>query len=154
MEQHSSTKRPGSAETATGSVSEARRCKWFIRGMDCGSCAAKVEKALSALPGVEQVRVVYSTERLLVDMEPSVSVEVIESKISELGFSLESGQQAEAEPGFWQLHRELLTLGVLSLLALIVRLVQPEWGELAFYLPAAVGVIPFIRKSIAQAKKW
>ena len=128
------------------------RYKWFVRGMDCGSCAAKVEKALAGLRGVSQVRVVYSTERLLVDMETSGSVSAVESTVAELGFQLEASQQSAREPTFWQLYSELAVLGGLTVLALVLRLMFPVWGELVFYLPAAVGVIPFIRKSIAQAK--
>ncbi|KEQ13778.1 hypothetical protein GZ77_15945 [Endozoicomonas montiporae] len=120
--------------------------------MDCGSCAAKVEKALIAIQGVSRVRVVYSTERLLVTMDSSVVPSDIEAKVKELGFSLEGSQNSGEEPSFWQAHRELALLAGLSVLASLVYLLLPGWGELAFYLPALVGVIPFIRKSITQAR--
>ncbi|UYM17114.1 heavy metal translocating P-type ATPase [Endozoicomonas euniceicola] len=128
------------------------RYKWFVRGMDCGSCAARVEKALAAMQGVSQVRVVYSTERLLVDMDSSVKASAIEAKVTELGFRLEDSLGTAEEPPFWKLHPDLSLLGGLTVLAALVSVLVSGWGELAFYAPAIVGLIPFIHKSLAQAR--
>lgn len=156
MGQRCSTRRSSCAGSSNDAVSGiaagACRYKWFIRGMDCGSCAVKVEKALASIPGVSQVRVAYSTERLLLDMDESSSASTIESRVAELGFRLETGQQFSGEEGFWQFYGYLFLVGGLFFLAIVLKLVRPEWSELTFYLPAIVGVIPFIRKSIAQAR--
>ncbi|MET4693507.1 heavy metal translocating P-type ATPase [Endozoicomonas lisbonensis] len=140
------------SQSLSGVAADALRYKWFIRGMDCGSCAAKVEKALAGMQGVSQVRVVYSTERLLVDTDSSVKPRAIEAKVAELGFSLEGSQETAEESSFWKLHLDLLILGALTVLAALVYLLVPGWGELAFYAPAIVGMVPFIRKSVAQAR--
>ena len=140
------------SQSLSGVAADTLRYKWFIRGMDCGNCAARVEKALAAMQGVSLVRVVYSTERLLVDMDSSVKPSAIEAKVAELGFSLESSQGAVEESPFWKLHLDLLLLGGLTVLAGLVSLLVPGWGSLAFYAPAIVGVIPFIHKSVAQAR--
>ena len=140
------------SQSLSGVAADALRYKWFIRGMDCGSCAAKVEKALAGMQGVSQVRVLYSTERLLVDMDSSVKPQAVKAKVAELGFSLEGNQRTDEESSFWTLHLDLLLLGGLTVLAALVYLLVPGWGELAFYAPAIIGVIPFIRKSVAQAK--
>ena len=140
------------SQSLSGVAADALRYKWFIRGMDCGSCAAKVEKALAGMQGVSHVRVVYSTERLLVDMDSSVKPRAIKAKVDELGFSLEGSQRTTEESSFWRLHLDLLLLGGLTVLAALVYLLVPGWGELAFYAPAIIGVIPFIRKSVAQAR--
>ena len=41
-----------------------------ITGMSCANCAAHVEKALKAVPGVAQENVNIATERAPVDFDP------------------------------------------------------------------------------------
>ena len=58
-----------------------------VGGMDCGSCAAKIETALSRLPGVADVKVSVARERLNLSLaESKTSVEKIEDTLRKLGF--------------------------------------------------------------------
>ncbi|WP_425963437.1 heavy metal translocating P-type ATPase [Rhizobium nepotum] len=58
-----------------------------VGGMDCGSCAAKIETALSRLPGVADVKVSVARERLNLSLaENKTSVEKIEDTLRKLGF--------------------------------------------------------------------
>ena len=58
-----------------------------VGGMDCGSCAAKIETALSRLPGVADVKVSVARERLNLSVaEQKTSVEKIEDTLRKLGF--------------------------------------------------------------------
>ena len=41
-----------------------------IQGMDCASCAAKIERALSAVPGVDRVMVNFAVEEATVTLAP------------------------------------------------------------------------------------
>ncbi|CUX27864.1 hypothetical protein AGR4B_Cc70119 [Agrobacterium tumefaciens str. CFBP 5621] len=43
---------------------ESEELTFTVGGMDCGSCAAKIETALSRLPGVGDVKVSVARERL------------------------------------------------------------------------------------------
>lgn len=130
----------------------ALRHKWFIRGMDCGSCAAKVEKALNAMTGVHQARVVYSTERLLVDFDEDGSKAAVESKVKELGFRLEQRTTGDDEQPFWKAHATLALLAVLVGIAGVLSLLAPSVGTPAFYFATGIGVLPFIRKAVVQAR--
>ncbi len=44
----------------------AERIELAIEGMTCASCVARVEKALKAVPGVDQASVNFATERATV----------------------------------------------------------------------------------------
>lgn len=58
-----------------------------VGGMDCGSCAAKIETALSRLPGVGDVKVSVARERLNLSLaENKTPVEKIEDTLRKLGF--------------------------------------------------------------------
>ncbi|HEY3297949.1 MAG TPA: heavy metal-associated domain-containing protein, partial [Armatimonadota bacterium] len=46
-----------------------------VTGMDCASCAARIEKILSKLDGVESANVNLSTERATVTFDPGVTDE-------------------------------------------------------------------------------
>lgn len=58
-----------------------------VGGMDCGSCAAKIETALSRLPGVADVKVSVARERLNLSLaEDKTSIAKIEDTLRKLGF--------------------------------------------------------------------
>ncbi|CAM4417594.1 MULTISPECIES: heavy metal translocating P-type ATPase [Paenibacillus] len=58
-----------------------------ITGMTCAACAARIEKGLNRLPGVEQANVNLALETAQVTYEPGeVSLEQIIDKVSKLGY--------------------------------------------------------------------
>ncbi|SMF60832.1 Cu+-exporting ATPase [Paenibacillus barengoltzii] len=58
-----------------------------ITGMTCAACAARIEKGLNRLPGVEQANVNLALETAQVQYEPgTVSIEQIINKVSQLGY--------------------------------------------------------------------
>lgn len=58
-----------------------------ITGMTCAACAARIEKGLNRLPGVEQANVNLALETAQVRFEPgAVSLEQIIDKVSQLGY--------------------------------------------------------------------
>ncbi|NSZ56934.1 cadmium-translocating P-type ATPase [Agrobacterium tumefaciens] len=66
---------------------ESEELTFTVGGMDCGSCAAKIETALSRLPGVGDVKVSVARERLNLSVaEEKTSVEKIEDTLRKLGF--------------------------------------------------------------------
>ncbi len=76
-----------------GTVSPAIRLK--IQGMDCGSCALTIEQAVGTVPGIDTVRVDFTTETL--EATGSASREQIESRVKDLGYRVaESGAAPQA----------------------------------------------------------
>ncbi|NTB98654.1 cadmium-translocating P-type ATPase [Agrobacterium tumefaciens] len=66
---------------------DGEQLTFSVGGMDCGSCAAKIETALSRLPGVADVKVSVARERLNLSLaESQTSVEKIEDTLRKLGF--------------------------------------------------------------------
>ncbi|MCZ7452696.1 heavy metal translocating P-type ATPase [Rhizobium rhizogenes] len=66
---------------------ESEDLTFTVGGMDCGSCAAKIETALSRLPGVADVKVSVARERLNLSLaEDKTSVAKIEDTLRKLGF--------------------------------------------------------------------
>ncbi|QCL93210.1 heavy metal translocating P-type ATPase [Agrobacterium tumefaciens] len=74
------------ADTGT-SADNSNALTFSVGGMDCGSCAAKIETALSRLPGVADVKVSVARERLNLSLaESKTPVEKIEDTLRKLGF--------------------------------------------------------------------
>ncbi|KSV75192.1 hypothetical protein N185_17585 [Sinorhizobium sp. GW3] len=60
-----------------------------VGGMDCASCAMKIEKSLRALPGVVEANVSFGSGRATVRVDPDViGSEMIFETVSELGFEV------------------------------------------------------------------
>lgn len=60
-----------------------------VTGMDCGSCAAKVENAVRRLPGVERIEVSVTAETLPVNHGSSTDPRAIAATVRELGHGAE-----------------------------------------------------------------
>jgi len=60
-----------------------------IRGMHCAGCSSRLEKALAALPGVQQAAVNLADESLRLEWSPAtISLADITQKVKDLGFEL------------------------------------------------------------------
>ena len=59
-----------------------------VGGMTCGACAARIERQLNALDGVE-ARVNFATERAKVVLAATTSVDRVIEEIRSAGFSAE-----------------------------------------------------------------
>ncbi|MCI0710884.1 MAG: cation-translocating P-type ATPase [Chloroflexi bacterium] len=78
--------------------------QYTIEGMDCATCAQKIEKGVSTLSGVETVRVNFATQQLEVD--GTVNIADIESRVESLGYKIISTSTEEVpssqKHSFWQ----------------------------------------------------
>ncbi|MCE7904095.1 MAG: heavy-metal-associated domain-containing protein [Gammaproteobacteria bacterium PRO9] len=75
-------------------VSPAVRLK--IQGMDCGSCALTIEQAVRKVPGIDSVRVDFTTETL--EATGSASRDQIEARVKDLGYRVGDGAEAKQAP--------------------------------------------------------
>ena len=61
---------------------------WKVDGMDCASCVAKIETAVSRLPGVSDIKVSTMTETLSVTVdETQTSADEIAKRVGALGYT-------------------------------------------------------------------
>ncbi|MEJ6781020.1 heavy metal translocating P-type ATPase [Aminobacter sp. Piv2-1] len=60
-----------------------------IGGMDCAACAKKVQRALKKLPGVENVEVLLSAEKAIINLDPKVVTrDILTATVHKVGFTV------------------------------------------------------------------
>jgi Cd2+/Zn2+-exporting ATPase len=71
------------------------QARYKIGGMDCASCAAKIDTAVRRIPGVQDVSVSVAAGTMMVSHDGTCDLPVIETKVTGLGYSLRAlGQKA------------------------------------------------------------
>ena len=50
---------------------------WKLRNLDCANCAAKMERAIGALEGVEKATVSFITQKMTLEIADGADVEAI-----------------------------------------------------------------------------
>ncbi|MBL0595635.1 zinc/cadmium/mercury/lead-transporting ATPase [Aeromonas veronii] len=137
------------------------RHSWQVMGMDCPSCARKIETALSRVSGVQQARVLFATEKLVVDLAPGLSPDPVTAAVLAAGFQLKGAQANTAHTITKEATRQsplLTSLGKywqpLSLagLMLVAALLPKEFGQPLFTLATLWGLWPISRKAWALTK--
>ncbi|MBB3893312.1 Co/Zn/Cd efflux system component/copper chaperone CopZ [Phenylobacterium haematophilum] len=69
--------------------------RYRITGMDCGDCAAKIEKAVGKLPGVEEARVSIATSLMTLKLDnPALRAPTVEQAVESLGYRLDRLREA------------------------------------------------------------
>ncbi len=83
--------------SATDSISTAEPIRYRVTGMDCASCAAKIEKAARGV-GVEDVKVSTATQIMTLRAEPGRLPEV-ERAVTGIGYQLDRLDATRAASG-------------------------------------------------------
>lgn len=130
--------------------------------MDCPSCARKIETAVSRVSGVQQARVLFATEKLVVDLAPGLSPDPVTAAVLAAGFQLKGESADKQAAGSKQASQQPLQgnlfgnfLGKywqpLSLagLMLVAALLPKEFGQPLFTLATLWGLWPISRKAWA-----
>ena len=142
------------------------RIRLEIGGMTCASCAARVERKLNKLEGVEAT-VNYATEEAAVTFDPAaVDVDTLMAAVETVGYSAalpRSAVDAEqaGETAHLSLRRRLVVAAVLSAPLTVLSLVPPaqfagwEWVALALAAPVVLWAgWPFHRAALANARHF
>ncbi|MDO6705009.1 zinc/cadmium/mercury/lead-transporting ATPase [Photobacterium sp. 1_MG-2023] len=146
-----------SATHATSPASDSSQPKfsWQIQGMDCPSCAGKLEKAILAVRGVESATVTFATEKLFVTGDSDTLMADVESAAKATGFPLIRPSQGKAaETGRWIQTYGMLTLtAVMIFVSYLISLKSESFGLAAFTATTLVGLVPIARKAFQLAKR-
>ncbi len=135
--------------------------------MDCADCARTVAGALENIDGVSDVRVNFTTQKLRLTLEESITARgTVERNLTRLGYppkaverddTARSGAPAELPdpPPAW--HRTskgrfVLTTGALLALSALLALTFPPLAPWGFAAAALLGVAPLARKAWASAR--
>jgi len=135
---------------AAAPPSGSQRYSWKVTGMDCPSCAKKIENAVTGIPGVENARVLFATEKLVVDAQSDVSLR-IQDAVQQAGFTLLGTQATKAESPQASRLKEfgpLLLLTTLMVVSWVLDMVNPELGRIAFIATTLVGLAPVAAKAL------
>ncbi|TFZ53792.1 zinc/cadmium/mercury/lead-transporting ATPase [Serratia proteamaculans] len=135
---------------AAAPLSGSQRYSWKVTGMDCPSCAKKIENAVTALPGVDNARVLFATEKLVVDAQSDISLR-IQDAVKQAGFTLLGTQTTQADqPKASRLGEfaPLLLLTTLMIVSWALSMVNPELSRIAFTATTLVGLAPVATKAV------
>jgi Cd2+/Zn2+-exporting ATPase len=138
----------------------SRRHSWQVLGMDCPSCARKIETAVSRVEGVQQARVLFATEKLVVDLAPGLSPTPLPPPCWPPASSSRGAQNtARSEPGRSPLMQRVSNLlgkywQPLSLAGLmgVAALLPAQIGQPLFTLATLWGLWPISRKAWALTR--
>ncbi|AIR84101.1 zinc/cadmium/mercury/lead-transporting ATPase [Pantoea rwandensis] len=121
----------------------AHQFRWQIAGMDCPSCARKIESAVQQLAEVRTARVIFASEKLLVDADQDIRP-AIEQAVKNVGFTLTANdpQSQPAPQRRWQENAGLLLLALLMLASWLLSQVSSVWGDRLFVMTTLIGLAP------------
>ncbi|WP_354066160.1 heavy metal translocating P-type ATPase [Devosia sp. 2618] len=148
------------------------KTRFRVGGMDCASCGAKVQNAVSRLAGVDAVEISVTAGTMSVTHRGDVPVSAIDHTVKWLGYTVALADQPlkAAQAGhhdhdpdhdhgtpetavWWKSQKVVLTAlcGLALVLAYIVGRIVPDIGHWAFLAAMAVGLVPIVRRAVAAA---
>ncbi|VAW17399.1 Lead, cadmium, zinc and mercury transporting ATPase; Copper-translocating P-type ATPase [hydrothermal vent metagenome] len=124
-----------------------------VEGMDCASCTSKIEGAVCALDGVDNVSVNYTSQKLKLEFDEKTTSAADVSKVVErLGYKVSTpGEKpGPADQHWWQTAKGRLVIASGGLLALawVLAFTLPQYAFYAFSAAALLALVPFARKSV------
>ena len=144
--------------TAAPPAETTERVRLDVDGMTCASCAARVEKKLSRVGGVEESSVNYATEQATVVYDPrQIEVADLLEAVSAAGYSAHvHGEAAREGTSVW---RRLVVAVALTVPLTLIAMAPPlqfegwEWAALALATPVVLWAgWPFHRAAFRNAR--
>ena len=133
--------------------------RYRVAGMDCASCAAKVEAAIMRLPTVIDVSVSVTAGTMTVrhELDPTLYTS-IKTSLKSLGYSVANADAAKSSgavetfPTWSRTPKGALTLicALALLVAYTVGYVYPPIERSAFLVAIAMGLLPVMRRAVAD----
>ena len=151
--------------TMTATENKDRTLRLDLEGMTCASCAARIEKKLNKVTGVEAT-VNFATEQATVHCPAEVPVEQLVAAVESVGYGARPAKAAHEERGHHAhdeplvaLRRRLALAIVLTIPVALLAMVPPlrfggwEWLALALSTPVVFySGIGFHRAAVKNAR--
>ncbi|HEE0105688.1 TPA: Zn(II)/Cd(II)/Pb(II) translocating P-type ATPase ZntA [Citrobacter gillenii] len=138
--------------TPVSNTVDGTRYSWKVSGMDCAACARKVENAVRQVSGVNQVQVLFATEKLVVDAGGDIR-QNIENAVQKAGYTLRDEQAPEAAPeSRFKENLPLITLIVMMAISWGLEQFNHPFGQMAFIATTLVGLYPIARQALRLMK--
>ncbi len=127
--------------------------------MDCASCTSKIEGVVCAIPGVEDVSLNYTSQKLKFNLSDGKSdTGHIERAIEKLGYKVNRPEEApdNSNLSWWQTGKGRLVIiaGLLLLVATGLSYFLPTYGEYVFAFAALIALMPLARTALMGALVW
>jgi Cd2+/Zn2+-exporting ATPase len=126
--------------------------------MDCPACAQKLEKAVSSVEGVLNAKVLFATEKLVVDFDNSALAAVIEQVSQQTGFPLTSTDAPKpkvAKKGWLGVIKDnvqILSIAGAMAFAGIISDFNPTLSTWLFTLTCLLGLYPVAMEAVKLAR--
>ena len=155
------------SDAAPSTALPADELRFRIAGMDCPSCAAKVDRAVCLVDGVENTTTSTTTMMLRVTTAPGAAPSAeIQKAVRALGYGIEQIDRAtktpdvhdhghsDTEGAWWQASKAKLTFfsAAALLAAYLIAKLDPHIAGFAFVAAMAVGLIPIATRAIQAAR--
>ncbi len=103
-----------------------------VSGMDCAECSMQVQRALAALPGVQDARVLLTSEKAVLQVDPSqVDLATIHKAITDAGYTVpepDAGKGTSPDSrSLATFTRPILTLFGIVFGAVLLIVIVGEW---------------------------
>ncbi|MBD2812648.1 zinc/cadmium/mercury/lead-transporting ATPase [Xenorhabdus sp. Vera] len=137
-------------DTAPLELTANQRFNWIIQGMDCPSCAGKIENAVNKLPEAKQVKVLFTTEKLVVDSDVDIRA-AVEQAVKQAGFEIKATDAISKLPpavNHWKTFSPILILTALMLISWGISTVNTPAGQIAFIITTLIGLYPVAIKAV------
>ncbi|EKS34528.1 MAG: cadmium-translocating P-type ATPase [Bradyrhizobium sp.] len=150
-------------------VGSGATMRFQVEGMDCSSCATKIENAVRRMPGVTDVSVSVAGGTVTVGHDADgIDRDEVRNRISGLGYRVAraEGDGLQGEEGtaarsgdedaaaWWRTGKGMLAIGSGTALAAAFALGKalPVTEHWAFLVAMLVGLVPIARRAIAAAQ--
>ncbi|WFQ79252.1 zinc/cadmium/mercury/lead-transporting ATPase [Xenorhabdus sp. SF857] len=137
-------------ESVLTGLTARQRFNWTIQGMDCPSCAGKIENAVKKLPDAKQVKVLFTTEKLVVDADIDIRA-AVEQAVKQAGFTIKEASSASKLPpevNHWKTFSPILILTALMFISWGISKAHAPAGQIAFIITTLIGLYPVATKAI------
>ncbi|MBJ6128257.1 heavy metal translocating P-type ATPase [Microvirga splendida] len=138
-----------------------QKIRYRVQGMDCASCARKIETALTRVPGVSDISITTTTETLRLRFAGDGTGEQVEKVIRSLGYGIapvteEAGHHHDhgTDDGpWWRSAKGWLTLfcGIALAAAWGLAALLPGYEAWLYTAAMAIGLVPIARRAVSAA---
>ncbi|WP_375754125.1 zinc/cadmium/mercury/lead-transporting ATPase [Vibrio sp. HN007] len=130
---------------------------WKVGGMDCPACARKVETAVRKIAGVSQVKVLFATEKLVVQLDGSATAALVEDAVINTGFTIDDEKNAIPEHDFspkslLKQNIQVISLGLAMGISALAKSSFPVFSHWAFIAICLLGLMPILKKAWQSAQ--
>ncbi|RSD31907.1 zinc/cadmium/mercury/lead-transporting ATPase [Vibrio pectenicida] len=131
---------------------------WKITGMDCPSCAKKIENAVNKVTGVIEAKVLFATEKLVVKTDSPSVAQYVEQAIIKSGFNFStvlSSSKQQSKSGWKTIVKQnaaIIAIAFSMVVAASIKPFSPTISEWLFVLTCLVGLYPISKKALQLAR--